>query len=138
MSCPQCLEENKQSIITNGYGYGYIGNINDCHRHIVVKKEKDTNQNKWSDGIPYEKSNTCKTHNLKYDFDTIYTLIRYINTIYPDLHMYDSDSFFTAYKIPVDIWNANVDIPISQISTINQQLNIGSICLFNDKVILSY
>lgn len=31
--CEKCLEENKESILTKGYGYGYIGKKGNCTRH---------------------------------------------------------------------------------------------------------
>lgn len=56
MDCRKCLEENKISIETKGYGYGYIGKENNCHRHI----EPDISNLKWTDGQPYERSRRMK------------------------------------------------------------------------------
>lgn len=66
MDCLKCLEENKISIQTKGYGYSYIGTELDCHRH---KKQTHSDnvqyvqQNptlKWTDGQPYERSRRMK------------------------------------------------------------------------------
>lgn len=62
MDCLKCLEENKMSIETKGYGYSYIGTELNCHRH---HKQTDS-QNfepprlKWTDGQPYERSRRMK------------------------------------------------------------------------------
>jgi hypothetical protein len=64
MDCSQCLEENKMSIETNGYGYNYIGKKYDCNRH---NKQKVINYNhgiKWTDNLPYERSRRMK-HQLE-------------------------------------------------------------------------
>lgn len=71
-------------------------------------------------------------------FETIYNIINYIETKYPYLNKYYSDTFSTAYRIPLYIWHNNVDIPISQISNINKNLKNGEISIYDDKVILSY
>ena len=36
LPCPQCLEENNRSIKEKGYGYGYLGNNLQCHRHKLT------------------------------------------------------------------------------------------------------
>ena len=71
-------------------------------------------------------------------FKTIYDIIKYIERKYPQLEIYSSDSFFTDYRIPLDIWKKDVDIPINLISTINKNLDQGEICIWNNKVYLSY
>lgn len=71
-------------------------------------------------------------------FQTIYDIIKYIERKYPHLEIYDSDSFFTAYRIPLHIWEKDVDIPINLISTINENLKQGEICIWDNKVYLSY
>lgn len=48
MDCSKCLEENKRSIETKGYGYGYIGKNNDCQRHKPSKK--------WTNNQSFERS----------------------------------------------------------------------------------
>lgn len=55
MECSKCLEENKRTIETKGYGYGYIGKQYDCERH-----NKKNNDFKWTDGQPYERSRRMK------------------------------------------------------------------------------
>jgi len=55
MDCKKCLEENKISIETKGYGYGYIGKEHNCHRHTI-----QSNDLKWTDGLPYERSRRMK------------------------------------------------------------------------------
>ena len=37
--CQQCVEENRRSIETNGYGYGSLGNMGNCARHNKKKEE---------------------------------------------------------------------------------------------------
>jgi len=57
MECSKCLEENKKSLETKGYGYGYIGKEYNCERH--TNKRFDNYQSgglKWTDGQPYERS----------------------------------------------------------------------------------
>jgi hypothetical protein len=71
-------------------------------------------------------------------FRTIYDIINYIERKYPYLNIYDSDTFSTAYRIPLHVWHDNVDIPISEISNINKNLKDGKISILNDVIILSY
>jgi hypothetical protein len=53
MDCPECLEENKISIETKGYGYSHIGKKYHCYRH-------NNRGIKWTDGMPYERSRRMK------------------------------------------------------------------------------
>ena len=53
MDCRKCLEENKISFETKGYGYGYIGKENNCHRHI----EPNINNIKWTNEKKFKVSN---------------------------------------------------------------------------------
>lgn len=72
-------------------------------------------------------------------FETIYDIINYIEKKYPQLVEYSSDSFFTAYRIPVTVWKCHVvDIPIYKIKNINQQLTQGRISVGIGTVFLSY
>jgi hypothetical protein len=66
MECQLCLEGNKISIATQGYGYGYIGERYNCIRHCANNKTNKSIMNnnnnnsflsKWSDNIPYDKTN---------------------------------------------------------------------------------
>ena len=58
-------------------------------------------------------------------YKTIYDIIKHIETKYPYLKIYQADTFSTVYRIPLCIWNNNVDIPIYQISNINKNLKDG-------------
>jgi len=64
MDCLKCLEENKMSIETNGYGSGYIGKEYNCRRHHKntenVRSNDENNGLKWTDGQPYERSRRMK------------------------------------------------------------------------------
>jgi hypothetical protein len=62
MDCLKCLEENKMSIQTKGYGYGYIGIESNCYRHNIKSDSKDFEppRLKWTDGRPYERSRRMK------------------------------------------------------------------------------
>lgn len=71
-------------------------------------------------------------------FKTIYDIINHIETKYPCLKKYRADTFSTAYRIPLYIWNNNVNIPIYQIPNINKNLKDGEIIIFDGKVILLY
>jgi hypothetical protein len=44
MECQICVEENKKSIETKGYGYGYIGNRFDCKRHPYNPRQQTPRQ----------------------------------------------------------------------------------------------
>ena len=73
-------------------------------------------------------------------FQTIYEIIEYIEKKYPHLKIYNSDTFFTAYRIPLHIWEKTVDIPISIITILNKNLKQGKISISDDidMVYLSY
>ena len=60
MECQQCLEENKRSIAEKGYGYGYIGERNNCERHNKSSNILSSHLLKWTDGLPYERSRRMK------------------------------------------------------------------------------
>jgi len=60
MECTECLEENNRSISEKGYGYGYIGKLNNCVRHNKNNQVVDTYLLKWTDGEPYERSKRMK------------------------------------------------------------------------------
>jgi hypothetical protein len=62
-------------------------------------------------------------------FQTIYDIIEYIENKYPHLQIYNSDTFFTAYRIPLHIWEKTVDIPISTITILNENLQQGKISI---------
>ena len=36
--CQECENENRMSIMKNGYGYGYISNIGECKKHNKIDK----------------------------------------------------------------------------------------------------
>ena len=42
--CQECLDENNKSLLTKGYGKGYIPNKNKCLIH-KLKPETETNKN---------------------------------------------------------------------------------------------
>jgi hypothetical protein len=74
MDCPKCLEDNRRSIETKGYGYGYIGKEYHCERHNNTNNINQINEVKWTDGQPYERSRRMKhqieIENNKYSKET--------------------------------------------------------------------
>jgi len=65
--CPKCLEENRLSLETKGYGYGYCGKKHVCKRHDNLNQTQNQNDGlflKWTDGNPYERSRRMK-HQLE-------------------------------------------------------------------------
>lgn len=43
LPCPKCTEENKRSFKELGYGYSYVGNNLECHRHKPTPNTNNTN-----------------------------------------------------------------------------------------------